>query len=520
MQVQAYKINRTADRNGCSLTFAYMKNSFFSFLFFSTLILLLLFGCRKEDDLKTGGVNLSFSTDTLTFDTVFTTLGSVTKRFKVHNKSDEDISINTIRIKKGDDSMFRMNVDGTSGDEVKNIEIKANDSVFIFIEVTVDPTNQNSPLVELDAVEFLTDDAVKEVVLEAWGQDAYYYYPDQYVSGFPQFSQIISYDEYFPISTNITFPNDKPHVIFGYLYIDSAVNVTIPAGTQIHLYNGAGLWVSPHASIQVEGEKDNEVVFQGIRLEDYYDDVPGQWDRIWINESETNSTFNYAIIKNAYIGIQAEEWPFVTTPSVGTNELILRNTIIEQMDGLGILARNYNVRAENCLFTNSQNQLVAVQGGGNLNFLHCTFANYWSYGGRSSGSFFATNGYNDAYGVDQFLPLNINVENSIVYGNNREEIEIDSLDGSSFEYVFDHCVLKTELETENNLHYQNCVINPEADFGYYDPLFYNASNMDFSLYSVSKAIGVGSPTLTDTLTIDLAGNLRDSSPDAGCYEFQ
>ena len=509
-------------RKGFNCTFAAMN--FYRKLFFLVFVsALLTVSCKREDAFKTSGIQLEFSTDTLTFDTVFTTLGSVTRRFKVINPYDEPVKIQSIQIKNEaslGETMFRMNVDGFPGNIIRDLEIAAKDSAFIFVEVTVDPVNQNNPLVIYDAVEFVTENNVQNIVLEAWGQDAYYYRANEVIQGLPAFSRLATYDQYFPIGPVINLPNDKPHVIFDYLMVDSLVTLNIPEGTQIHLFKGAGLWIAPGGSINVNGEKDNEVVFQGIRLEEFYDDVPGQWDRIWINESNSNSSFNHAIIKNGFIGIQAEVFPFSSgTPFISPNQLNIRNTRIQNMDGLGLLSRNYNVRVENSLLFNSQNQLIALQGGGNVEVLHTTLANYWPYGGRSSGSFFATNGYTDVFGVDQFMDLDVTVQNSIIYGTNREEVEIDSLDGSTFNYSFEHSVLKTEREDTNTFHYVNSVFNPQPPIGVGDPLFFNPGNSEFELYSNSAAIAVASLTLTDTLTTDLKGDTRDSDPDAGCYEF-
>ncbi len=508
-------------RKAYNYTFVRMNAPRF-FLLLVVVVATALLSCQREDSFKTSGIQLKFSTDTLTFDTVFTQLGSVTKRFKVLNPYDEPVKIERIQIKNEaalGETMFRMNVDGKSGSSIPNLEIAANDSAFIFIEVTVDPVNQDNPLVIFDAVEFITQNNVQEVTLEAWGQDAYYYVPNTDTVGLPAYSSITDYGQYFPVGANIDLPNNKPHVIFGYLRVDNGVQLTIPEGTQIHLFKGAGLWVAKNSSIQVNGEPDNEVVFQGTRLEEFYDDVPGQWDRIWINESNQNSSFKHAIIKNGFIGIQAELFPFSTaTPAISPNQLTLENTQIKNMDGIGVLSRNYNVLIQNSLITNSQNQLFAVQGGGDVQILHSTLANYWPYGGRSNSSFFATNGYVDFNEIERFLDLDIRVENSIVYGTNREEIEIDSLAGSTFEYSFSHSVLKTEIDS-NSVHFVESVVNPLAAFGFIDPLFANPGNDEFELFSNSKAIDVGSVSLTGVLTTDLKGDTRDSNPDAGCYEY-
>ena len=499
-------------------TFVYMTKD----VFFLCLIAISIFtfGCRQDLPTKTDGFQLSFSTDTLTFDTVFTTLGSVTKRFKVRNTGSDPIRLQEVRIKGGDQSMFRMNVDGISGSSVRDVDIDGNDSIFIFVEVTVDPQNSNNPLVVLEEIEFVTPSSRQRVILEAWGQDAYYYYPDQLIGGLPPFSYLSSYDNYFPISSNITLPNDKPHVIFGYLHIDSLINLTIPAGTQLHFYQGAGLWAYKESSLQVLGEQGNEVVFQGFRLEEQYDDVPGQWDRIWINESSTDSYIEHAIIKNAFIGIQAEPFPIAGPTPLLANEVVVKRTQIQNMDGVGVLARNYNVIMENSLLFNSANQLVAIQGGGNHRFTHCTLANYWPFGGRSSGSVFASNAYNDAFGELVEGDLKARFNNCIVYGQNREEIEFDSVDTRDFNIKFQHSIIKSELDTVGSGKFNTCLVNPTPTFGFFDPLFETPGLQDFSLYESSVAVDYGISALSDTITVDLTGAPRDANPDAGCYEYR
>ncbi len=495
---------------------------YFLFLLVGSLAIL---SCKKENDLLTDtGARLSFSTDTLTFDTVFTQIGSATRRFTIRNFNEGTINISRIELVNGSSSNFRFNVDGIAGPEVENLEIRSGDSAFVFVEVTVDPTNQNAPLVIYDALRFLTNGNIQDVTLEAWGQDAYYYRPTQTPSGFPALSFLSEYGEYFPIGVNMELPADKPHVIFGYLVIDSLINLKINAGAQIHFYENAGLWAYRGSNLNVQGELGNEVVFRGYRLEDYYNELPGQWDRIILNESPNDHIFNHARIENSFIGISAEYYFLSGTPQVASNKLKFTNSTITNTEGVGMLVRNYNVEGTNSLIANSQNQLFASTGGGEQRFVHCTFANYWQYGSRQEGSLYAANGVqiqiSSSEAIEYIGDQSVFFGNCIFYGPNDEELEVDSIQGGDLDVVFDHCVLKTELtQVDPGLSFLNCIINPGSQPGYFNPLFEDTGENDFTLHAGSVAIDEGNSVITDTLSVDLKGDMRDALPDIGCYEY-
>jgi hypothetical protein len=177
--------------------------------------------CKKEKFLE-GVVNLGFSDDTIIFDTVFTTVGSTTKFFRVYNDYNQPVRISKIRLANGSSSYFRLNVDGIPGRSFDDVEIPAKDSIFIFVEVTVDPTSQNNPLIITDEIIFETGDGagIQTVDLVAWGQDAYFYKPPSGSNGYV-------------LPCNLILANDKPHVFYGYAIVDSGCTMTIPAGTQL-----------------------------------------------------------------------------------------------------------------------------------------------------------------------------------------------------------------------------------------------------------------------------------------------
>ncbi|MGE5424299.1 MAG: hypothetical protein ACM3N9_02980, partial [Syntrophothermus sp.] len=251
---------------------------------FLFLPFLLILSCKKNETADTSPSHtLSFSTDTVYFDTVFTTVGSVTHRLLVYNTEKKKISISSVRLGGGSNSNFRINIDGQPSTGADNIEIEGNDSLFIFVKVTVDPTHQNLPLVISDSLIFSTNGNIQYVKLVAWGQDAIFH-KDEDISG------------------SNTWDSLKPHVIFGHLRVDTAGSLLIREGTKIYFHKSSYLAVSSQASLKVQGTKDHPVEFRGDRLDPYYRDLPGQWKGIWLEKGSTGNQIDYAVIRNGENG--------------------------------------------------------------------------------------------------------------------------------------------------------------------------------------------------------------------------
>ncbi|MBL0049761.1 MAG: hypothetical protein IPP32_16900 [Bacteroidetes bacterium] len=460
------------------------------------LLLALLSSCRKDEKITTDtSAKLDFSGDTVLFDTVFTTVGSTVSSLIIYNRNDKKVVVSSIKLAGGDNSAFRLNIDGVPGASASNIEISGNDSLFIFVEVTVDPNNALSPFLVNDTIVFETNGNTQDVKLVAYGQNAHYFHPDTYLPGYPAFSVI-------PAPGNVAhWVNDKPYVIFDYAVVDSGCALIIDPGVKVYFHKGGGLWVFPEGKIKVNGTKDMPVTFQGDRLEPFYKEEPGQWDRIWINENSTDSSeFNFAIIKNAFIGIQAEILQYRTSIP-----LKLNNTIIRNMSGLGIYTTWYDVDAVNTIVANCGQQLLGFTLGGNYNFTHCTLANYWSAGQRQDPAF-VFNNYNTA----QAPALNATFTNCILDGTLDEEFAFDlDTTGGKGKYLFNTCMLRTQKNTSNTNHYVSVFVNK-------DPAFADKSKNDYHLTSASFAIDKGISTTVDK---DITEFTRTPPPDLGAYEF-
>ena len=473
------------------------------FMMSAILALIIFTSCRKDETISNDpSYKLQFSTDSVMFDTVFTTMGSVTKRLMVYNPNENSVVISRVKLAGGSNSPYSVNIDGSSGTSVSNIEVGGNDSIYVFVKVTVDPVNDNLPLVVKDSVIFETNGNIQDVDLVAWGQDAHFIVADQHLNGLPPFSYIAREGEH------IHWQNDKPYVIVGYGVVDSAASLTVDAGCRIHFYNNAGMWIYRHGSIQVNGTLEEPVNFQGVRLEEEYQDIPAQWDRIWINESDVNSEFNYAIIKNGTIGIQAE-----TLRNGLGNTLILNNTQILNMQGWGIFTRFYKIEGNNVIVANTGSSLLNLTTGGSYQFKNSTFANFWSYDVRKdpllhiSDYFILQNG-------DEQLIYTGDLENAyfgdcIFYGSLENEILLDKYPESSslFNYNFDYSLLKTPNKDDE--FFTNCIFNQAPEFTDY-------RTNDYHLDSISPVKNIGIPLGNP---FDLDGVERGDTPDLGAYQW-
>jgi len=494
-----------------------MKIRAFAFLLFSLLFVSSLISCRKDKFSDSPGLTLEFSTDTVLFDTVFTTVGSATRTLKVYNRNKENIIISNISLDLQSQSKFRMNVDGVSGYNHSDIELRRGDSLFIFIEVTLDPNNAGIPFIVEEKLSFQTNGNDQEVLLAAWGQDAYFHG---------------AVNSFFVLPCVEIWNNDKPHVIYGVVIVDEDCELLINAGTKVHAHAKSGIWVLK-GKILVNGQKDNEVVFQGDRLESSYANIPGQWGLqfdfplddddfgspiatlvrggIWLSES-TGSAINYAIIKNAGVGIWVD-----TLGTQGQDALTLTNTRIDNMVAHGLMAQGAKISGFNNLITNCGEACMALTIGGEYQFDYLTLANYWTRSTRQTPTFVLRNHY-ESDNETIIRPLtNTVIRNCVIYGNNAQindfdEFVVDIKDEELQNYFFSHCLVDTELDISNT--------NPR----YFEmrknavPPFKDSSNGNFRLLNDGSLV---QGDFISPPTFDLDGNprIQGSTAEKGCYEY-
>ncbi len=463
-----------------------------------TLIMAGFWSCRDDGFDSSPHLRLSFSQDSLLFDTVFTTKGSSTRTFRVYNTHNRRIRLNDIMLAGGAQSFYRMNVDGRSGTMLKDVTIEPNDSIFVFVEVTIDPVNQSLPLTIVDSILFNINGHIQDVKLVAWGQDAHFIHPN-YTDPNTGLSFHI-------IDENTTWTSGLPYVVYGIAAVAPGVTLRIEEGSNIHFHNNSSLIFLQQSSLKVDGSLENPVTFQGDRLETFYREQPGQWGRIWFTATSRDHEIDYAIIKNGTVGLHVDTLGSYTDPT-----LRIRNTVIKNMSLAGLLAQGSHVEAENLAIANCGEHAMILALGGNYDFRHLTIANYFSIKARNTPSVFINNYYEDIDGqIQQRDFVNLYFANSIIYGSNQEELGFDLLEGTESGFIFDHCLIRTRMDL--SLPGFKEVISQ-------DPLFHNNAVHDFRLTDNSPAIGKGDPDIAIAIPFDLQGLDRTHRPDLGALQY-
>lgn len=482
--------------------------------FIALSILLLLYtlsGCNNKINISDDpSLKLNFSVDTVHFDTVFTTLSSTTKNFKVYNRNDKAINISKIKLESSTNTFYRINVNGIAQNEVNDQVLEAGDSLFIFVEVTIDPNNQDSPLAVEDHIVFTTNGNEQSVLLLAYGQDAIIYFPTFYPdNGLPPYS--IIGDDGSGTCSDVTWTSEKPILIFGYAVVDEGCSLTIEAGAKVFFHAFAGLWIFEDAKFSVLGSTEEPVLFQGDRFEEIYDDEPGQWDRIWINRSSEDHIIQNAIIKNALIGLQIESQPFeLDGGQISPNTIFIENTFITHSSARGIFARNYKIDAKNVAIANSGQYAVAISGGGEYKFNNCTFSNYWTLSNRETASFTVINQYVIDNTTHQRPITNSYIINSIIDGNISDDNEfVLELFGEGNEFYGDYNLIRTTSTLSSD--FTNTFLNENPEL--LDP-------WNSNLRPSENAFVLGKANSSSATPSDLEGDPRPAEPALGAYEYK
>ncbi len=444
------------------------------------LILLLIISCSRNDITTDPSCRLAFSADTIQFDTVFTTLGSATHRLMVYNPNKQAIRTN-IALAGGSNSPFRLNIDGLAAESAQDVEIAARDSLYIFVEVTIDPQNSDLPVVIGDSILFETNTNRQRVRLEAYGQDVF-----------------ILRNE---IVGNITWTGPKPYLVYGQLTVDTLETLRIEAGVHVYLNKEAGIHVK--GSLVAEGTADNPIVFTGDRLEKMYRDIPGQWGSIIFGTASRDNLLRHVEIRNGTNGLVFGNPRYEQIPAITLDAVAVTN-----ISNAGITILAADVDAVNCLATNCGSHAIGLFCGGSSRFIYCTVANNYSpYIRRTStAALMVSQTYADIEGK---IPGNVFFGNSIIYGTMSNEIDVAEADT----YMFDRCLLRTTMDTTTS-GFVNVLVNS-------DPLFIGPSDGNFRLKEESPVRDAGNSSIGASITEDMDGNNRiyGPAPDMGAYEW-
>lgn len=474
-------------------------------IFLFVIFVCVMISCTDDDSFSLSKSDiLTFSSDTISMDTVFSTVPTPTHTFWVYNKSGDGIICSKIRLARGNQTGFRINVDGeylspTIGYQISDVEVRKNDSIRVFVELTSPENGKQEPqLLEDELVFVLASGVEQKVALNAYTWDAN-----------------LLKDVY--VKNDTTIGNcQKPTVIYGGLTVDSCATLNISAGTTLYFHADAGINV--YGRMISEGTPDKNVILRGDRTDnmfDYlpYDNVSGQWQGVHFYGSSYDNKICYTDIHGTFNGIVCD------SSDVSKTKLQLYNSTVHNCQGFGVKSENCLIDMRNCQISNTLNDCVAIYGG-DVTIQQCTLAQFYPFDSNRGAALFFSN-----FSGDRYLPLlKMDCLNSIVTGYAEDVLSGVRMDDETkeFNYRFINSLLRTEKadDDENiiNVIYENvddtAMVSGEDNFILVD---IDKQRYDFHLNEKSPAINAAA--IEYSLPEDRDGRQRDELPDIGCYEF-
>ncbi|MCK5442170.1 MAG: hypothetical protein KAJ23_09785 [Maribacter sp.] len=495
------------------------------------LFFVVLWGsCRKNFEYAPSTGNLEFSKDTVFLDTIFTNIGSSTYSLKVYNRNRDDLEIPSIRLEQGQNSRYRLNVDGVAGKEFLNVPIFAQDSLFIRIETTYDISNSSeSEFLYTDVLQFDSGNNQQNVHLVTLIKDAIFLYPSTLVDGTKETLALgvdidgneIKAEGFYLADNQLNFSNEKPYVVYGYAAVASGKGLNIEAGARVHFHKNSGIYVANGAYLTINGElsldpemMENEVVFEGDRLEPEYSDIPGQWGVVWLAEGSVDNLINHLTLKNATTGLLVEGDGMLQSPT-----LTIKNTQVHNSSQNNLWAKNAAIIGENLVLGSAGNSSLYCSLGGDYSFTHCTIANYWSHGFRMGTALQINNQVTSPSGVHRIGDLvQARFLNCIVDGSANIELSLRNNGTNSFNYIFEDSLIKFEDDNIDPLYdFSNTLIFDQIHLNK-DTHFINVIRHDFRISEASSANEKANLENSLLVPFDILGTDRTVLPDIGAYQ--
>lgn len=391
----------------------------------------------------------------------------------------------------GTASPYTININGLAAAEATNVELAAEDSLYVFVTVNINPNLTDLPFIVKDSIQILYNGNKKFIQLEAFGQNA------NFLRG-----RIIE--------TNTTWNNRLPYVILDRLQVDTNITLTLEPGCKVYCHANAPILID--GTLITNGTNEQPVVFTGDRLDEDYRDLPASWPGIYFRTTSKSNELNFTTVKNAYQAIVTESPADNLFPKVTMHQCVVDNAY-----DAGVLCVNSTLFADNSLITNCGGNINIILGGV-YNFTNCTVASYSTYFSHRYPVLAATN-FASINGSTVTTSLEAAFTNCIFWGETgfvENETSISKQGSDPFDVTFTNCIYRNINEPANATS-NNCLLNQNPLF---DSIDASKGFFDFRLnINSSPAIdaGINTPFLKD---LDNNNRLAGITTDIGCYEKQ
>ena len=462
--------------------------------------IIVLESCNDRVEFSTSADNrLSFSADSISFDTLFTTVTSATACFMVYNSTSDGIRTD-VRLAGGDSSPFRLNVDGEGGSFLSGLEIEPGDSLFCFVTVNIPDSSLPELFLVHDSIAFMLESGVTQyVTLDACGRNA------RFLHGIR-------------IETDTVFSPDYAYVIYDSLYVARGVTLGLLPGTQLYFHKGAGLVVD--GTLIAEGTLENPVVMRGDRLDRMFSNLPydllsEQWEGVTLGSGSFNNSFIFCDIHGGEFGIKAD------SSREERVKFRMESSIVHNVAGSGIETIGAIISVANSQLTNAGNHCVSITGG-YAEFDFCTIASFPLWWTGESAIYLSNTAGNTGWPL-----FKADFRNCIITGRHDEAMICefsDSLVGYSKGEADSYSVSNSLFMTQDTLNtrFKDVVFEKYGDENAGIANFRERKEYHsvFLLDSISPARGISDSVSVMYWPEDLNGVARpESRADAGCYQF-
>lgn len=463
-------------------------------------ITLLVTSCIDDETFTTSLADrLVFSADTIRLDTVFSRVPSSTRTFWVYNRNSKAVRCSSIRLKSGNQTGFRVNVNGiylgeTQGWQITDEELFGGDSLRVFVEATTPYNGGDGPQKISDELVFSLESGLSQGVgLEVWSWDA------DIVNGIS-------------VTSDMTLSTSRPTVVYGDIVVGEGATLTIPPGKTLYMHSGAKIDV--RGTLKCMGEPGREVILRGDRLDrmfDYlpYDGVSGQWGGVVFRPTSYDNILRYTDIHAACDAVVCD------SSDTDRTKLTVENSTIHNNKGHGLYADNCKLTLTNTVLSNCLGSCLYMAGG-DIMVNGCTLAQFYPFdANRGDALTFA-----DTIDGGRRTIKRLSVVNSIVTGYADDVVMAYLTDTVSKPYYFAHSMLRTPEPADTSrfehIVWENVEDTVIAGWKNFSKIDIELLQYDFSLAPTSLAIDAADPETSPA--DDRSGQTRDRKPDMGCYE--